>query len=79
MMRSKIQISVLMAFVLLPAFAYPQPADSPEAAGITPITGDLAPWRDYGVDMTNFDSVWVIALNNGSSLRMRAASSCITR
>jgi len=73
MMRSKIQISVLIAFVLLPAFAYPQPADSPEAAGITPITGDLAPWRDYGVDMTNFDSVWVIALNNGSIVIFKRA------
>ncbi len=46
--------------------AYSQPADSPEAAGIEPLTGDMAPWRAYGVDEANFDSIWIIALNNGN-------------
>jgi len=50
--------------VLLPAAA--QPADSPEDAGITPVTGDMAPWRAYGADLMNFDTVWIIALSNGN-------------
>ena len=73
MMRIPIGCSVFLVFVLLPALALPQPADSPEAAGITPVTDDLAPWRDYGVDMTNFDNVWAIALNNGSIVIFKRA------
>ncbi|MDP8245688.1 MAG: hypothetical protein P9L94_16510 [Candidatus Hinthialibacter antarcticus] len=51
---------------LLCLVGYSQPASSPEDAGIEPITGDMAPWRVYGADEGNFDSVWIIALNNGN-------------
>lgn len=53
---------------------YTQPADSPEAAGIEPITGDMAPWRAYGADEGNFDSVWIIALNNGNTAVFKRGS-----
>lgn len=43
-----------------------QPAKSPEEAGVVPVSGDLSPWRAYGVDVGNFDQVWVTALNNGN-------------
>ncbi len=54
---------------LLPATA--QPADSPEDAGITPVTGDMAPWRAYGADLMNFDAVWIIALSNGNIVALK--------
>lgn len=68
---------LLTSFVLLFLFSLPaaaQPADSPEAAGITPVTGDLSPWRAYGVDAGNFDTVWIIALNNGNIVAFKRGS-----
>lgn len=57
-----------MAAVLLGCSltGFAQPAVSPEDAGITPITGDLAPWRSFGVDGANFENVWATAMNNGN-------------
>jgi hypothetical protein len=63
-------LGLLFVCFLVPA----QPADSPEAAGVIPITGDLAPWRAYGVDAGNFDNVWIIALNNGNIVAFKRAS-----
>lgn len=57
---------VLFVFTGSPLLIFAQPADSPEDADVTPVTGDMAPWRDFGVDAMNFDSVWAIALNNGN-------------
>ncbi|MBZ0257552.1 hypothetical protein K8I31_15910, partial [bacterium] len=57
----------LAAFAVLgSAIVFSQPVNSPEEAGIEPITGDMAPWRPYGADEGNFDSVWITALNNGN-------------
>ncbi len=50
-----------------------QPAESPEAAGVVPVTGDLAPWRAFGLDAMNFDQVWIIALNNGTIATFKRA------
>ena len=66
-------IIVISLTLLLVPFSLAQPADSPETAGIIPVTGDLTPWRDYGVDMTNFDNVWVLALNNGNIVVFKRA------
>ncbi len=55
-----------------------QPADSPEAAGITPVTGDMAPWRAYGYDMMNIDPPWVLALPDGNIIAMKRATDMAT-
>lgn len=63
-MKNVICLFVLSGILALQTHA--QPVNSPEEAGIEPITGDLSPWRAYGVDVGNFDQVWTIALNNGN-------------
>lgn len=73
-MKTLLQGITLTAFTFLLIASLPaEPAESPELAGITPITDDMAPWRDYGVDATNFDSVWAIALNNGNIVVFKRA------
>lgn len=46
---------------------------SPEEAGIEPITGDLTPWRDFGVDSLNFDRIWALALSDGKVVVLKRA------
>ncbi|MEW6234878.1 MAG: hypothetical protein AB1656_05785 [Candidatus Omnitrophota bacterium] len=73
-MKTKLVVIVfLSSLFLIPQVSFSVPADSPQAAGIVPVTGDLTPWRDYGVDMTNFDNVWAIALNNGNIVVFKRA------
>ncbi len=64
-MRTLLVLTVL-ACCLVGNQGNTQLAMSPEEAGIEPITGDLSPWRAFGVDVGNFDQVWVTALNNGN-------------
>ncbi|MFH1743311.1 MAG: hypothetical protein ABIH23_30260 [bacterium] len=68
--RSAVVLSLL---ALVPMLAIAQSADSPESAGITPVTGDLTPWRPYGVDAANYENVWVVALNDGTIVAFKLA------
>ncbi len=56
----------VIMLMFLKTMGMAQPAESPEAAGITPLTGDLSPWRDFGLGTVNYDQTWAIALNNGT-------------
>ena len=64
-------VGVLACGCLLADIARAQPAASPEEAGITPVTGDLTPWRAYGADDLNHDNVWALALPNGNVVAMK--------
>ncbi|RJP21407.1 MAG: hypothetical protein C4527_23580 [Candidatus Omnitrophota bacterium] len=66
-------VVLLVVGVTIPANA--QPAESPEAAGVKPLSGDLSPWRAFGYDGIDFDQVWVIALNNGTIAAFKRAMS----
>lgn len=64
----------VIPMLALPGAAISQPAGSPEEAGVTPVTGDLVPWRPLGANAGNFDNVWIIALGNGDFAAFKRAS-----
>lgn len=66
--------SLALIFALTTIVSFSQPANSPQEAGIEPVTGDLAPWRAYGADAGNFDQVYIIALNNGNIVAFKRGS-----
>lgn len=68
------KFSLMASLFLSGAFCYAQPVDTPQAAGVTPVTGDVAPWRAFGADAGSFDSVWIIALNNGNVVAFKRGS-----
>ena len=70
--RNRLVLPLVLALsCVLASVAGAQPAASPEEAGVTPVTGDLVPWRAYGVDDLNHDNIWALALPNGNVVALK--------
>lgn len=70
--RLCLSVAALMLCIACTSTGWAQPAASPEAAGITPVGGDLTPWRAFGpVANMNYDNNWALALPNGNLIPMK--------
>ncbi len=65
-------VAVLMLCIACTSTGWTHPADSPEAAGITPVTGDITPWRAFGpLANMNYDNQWALALPDGNLIAIK--------